>query len=64
MKRTRLWAVRVAVVCAAVTGTTAVAATSASAVVKNPTTLCKDHGGVDVVGKGFVVCMDGEVFDI
>ncbi|HEU0131321.1 MAG TPA: hypothetical protein VFQ85_10080 [Mycobacteriales bacterium] len=48
---------------AAVTSLTPVAATSASAAV-SPTKLCADHGGVDIVGKGWVSCMDGEAFHL
>lgn len=63
----RLWAARATVVGLALTGATAFTtslATSASAVVKNPNTLCAPHDGVAAVGKGFVECNDGMVFDV
>lgn len=61
------WTVRTAIVGAAFAGAasfTTAAATSASAVVKNPNTLCADHGGVDVILKGWIICADGEEFEV
>lgn len=68
MRRTRtgprLWGARVLIVCVTVAGMTTVATTSASARVKNPDILCRGHDGVGTVGNGWVVCGDGEMFDL
>ena len=67
--RLRRFGLRTLVVGVALTGSTALAtatATGASAIVKNPNTLCADHGGVETVYRKarVVVCNDGEEFDI
>lgn len=65
--RRRHWGVRALVVGATIAGTTALSAavaTSASAVVKNPNTLCAPHGGVAEIGKGYIKCQDGEEFEV
>lgn len=63
----RHWGIRTVVVGAALAGATALStavATSASAIVKNPNTLCAAHGGVAYIGDDFVECEDGEIFDL
>lgn len=61
----RRWGLRAAVAGVTIAGALSVT-TSASAIVKNPNTLCDGHDGVSVVYRkaGVVVCNDGEEFDI
>ena len=62
----RHWGIRTMVVGATLAGMTAFStavAINAAAVVKSPGKLCAPHGGVEYVGKNFVECADGEVFE-
>ena len=60
----RRWAARGIVVGRALTGAVSLAATSASARPGNPAKLCDQHDGVADLGKGFVLCGDGEMIDL